>query len=388
MGIKKYMNLGLTVWIGAMLLSACSNGEVNSPVNNEPSVCFELSRTNGDGSAGDFDNKLLRVLIAERSVEHTSATDRGLYCALDKRFFLEPGTTEFIARQLKLQWYKFVFLGVPNVIAESTDDLGIDGQMLFSDIKSDKESEDATTKDFNKLFMDYSSVLEYQKYILDKTESSERLDLNLYRGVANLWAERPSEDGSVPSETVSLKPITGELMLDMGVLQDQFEREVKSIKLQLKNIPEKVYVYDDYKESGGDIIPGGESGHYPIDSESNVYVYDFKYREYEYDCPEELWNDRQKHCILKFNLLPCNLTDSRLQIIFGENDIAEYPIYSDGSGTNSIAVEIKPNVRTTLLFNGMHKGEFEVRYAGFNENAVIDVDDEWNGWSEQTDGGE
>ena len=43
-------------------------------------------------------------------------------------------------------------------------------------------------------------------------------------------------------------------------------------------------------------------------------------------------------------------------------------------------IEIKPNVKTTVYFNGMENGEFEVRYAGF-EDTSIDVDTDWNGWN-------
>ena len=41
---------------------------------------------------------------------------------------------------------------------------------------------------------------------------------------------------------------------------------------------------------------------------------------------------------------------------------------------------IRKNIRTTVLFNGMTTGQFEVRYAGFDNNAVVDVDDDaWDG---------
>ena len=43
---------------------------------------------------------------------------------------------------------------------------------------------------------------------------------------------------------------------------------------------------------------------------------------------------------------------------------------------------IRKNIRTTVLFNGMTTGQFEVRYAGFDDKAaaVVDVDDDaWDG---------
>ena len=56
-------------------------------------------------------------------------------------------------------------------------------------------------------------------------------------------------------------------------------------------------------------------------------------------------------------------------------------------GDGNTRIQIRPNTRTTVLFNGMTSEEFEVRYAGFAENseatddAMIDVDSDWNGWS-------
>ena len=41
---------------------------------------------------------------------------------------------------------------------------------------------------------------------------------------------------------------------------------------------------------------------------------------------------------------------------------------------------IRKNIRTTVLFNGMTTGQFEVRYAGFDDDVAIDVDDDaWDG---------
>ena len=41
---------------------------------------------------------------------------------------------------------------------------------------------------------------------------------------------------------------------------------------------------------------------------------------------------------------------------------------------------IRKNIRTTVLFNGMTTEQFEVRYAGFDDDVAIDVDDDaWDG---------
>ncbi len=54
-----------------------------------------------------------------------------------------------------------------------------------------------------------------------------------------------------------------------------------------------------------------------------------------------------------------------------------------GTGTDETRVEVRKNRVTTVLYNGMQKNEFEVRYAGFaaGGDSQVDVDDdEWNGW--------
>jgi hypothetical protein len=364
MGMQRYFSHFLMVFAVITLMNACNCEKVDDPNTGEPAVSFQLSRS------GESENQLIRVLIAERSADNTTATDGGLYCAFDKRYFLASDATTFLAEKLKLQWYKFVFMGVPDIEGK------IEGEKLFLDVSAEAGSEVATTKDFSKLLVDYTSVLGLQA---KEQDAASTYDLNLYRGVANCWMTRPSEAGDIPEETVVMKRITGEFKLDMGVLQDQFEHTVSDIVLSLK-VPNRVYVYDNYRE----YVNNDDE-----DSESDVYVDGNYTMEYKYNVSSDLAQSETEHCEIILDLLPCTLV-ATLQINFvqpesGSIEPQRYEIHSDEA---SSLVEIKPNVRTTLLFNGMHKGEFEVRYAGFDGSSIDVAEDDWNGWGNNTDGGQ
>lgn len=366
MGMQRYLSRWIMALAGITLMTACNSEQADDPTTGEPAVSFQLSRS------GESENQLIRVLIAERSADNTTATDGGLYCGLDKRYFLASDATTFLAEKLKLQWYKFTFMGVPDIEGQ------IEGEKLFSDVSAEAGSEVATTKDFSKLLVDYTSVLDLQ---VKEQEAASTYDLNLYRGVANCWMTRPSETDDVPEETVTMKRITGEFKLDMGILQDQFEHEVSNIKLTLK-VPKRVYVYDNYREyvNSSNIL----------ENESEVYVDGNYTMEYNYTVSSDLAQDKTKHCIIILDLLPCIL-DATFEVNFvqPENSSIEPQRYEIHSDEASSLVEIKPNVRTTLLFNGMHKGEFEVRYAGFDGSEIGVAEDNWNGgWPDNTDGGQ
>lgn len=362
--MQRYFSHFLMVFAVITLMNACNCEKVDDPNTGEPAVSFQLSRS------GESENQLIRVLIAERSADNTTATDGGLYCAFDKRYFLASDATTFLAEKLKLQWYKFVFMGVPDIEGK------IEGEKLFSDVSAEVDSEAATTKDFSKLLVDYTSVLDLQR---SEQDAAATYDLNLYRGVANRWMTRPSGNGEVPNENITMKRITGEFKLDMGVLQDQFEHTVYDIVLSLK-VPNRVYVYDNYRE----YVNNDDE-----DSESDVYVDGNYTMEYKYNVSSDLAQSETEHCEIILDLLPCTLV-ATLQINFvqpesGSIEPQRYEIHSDEA---SSLVEIKPNVRTTLLFNGMHKGEFEVRYAGFDGSSIDVAEDDWNGWGNNTDGGQ
>lgn len=61
-------------------------------------------------------------------------------------------------------------------------------------------------------------------------------------------------------------------------------------------------------------------------------------------------------------------------------DIAVIQDINNENGMIDRNILIRKNIRTTVLFNGMTTGQFEIRYAGFDNNAVVDVDDDaWDG---------
>ena len=366
MGMQRYLSRWIMALAGITLMTACNSEQADDPTTGEPAVSFQLSRS------GESENQLVRVLIAERSADNTTATDGGLYCGLDKRYFLAGDATTFLAEKLKLQWYKFTFMGVPDIEGQ------IEGEKLFSDVSAEAGSEAATTKDFSKLLVDYTSVLDLQ---VKKQDAASTYDLNLYRGVANCWMTRPSENDEVPTEDVTMKRITGELALDMGILQDQFEHKVAKITLSLK-VPPRVYVYDNYREYADENTVGNES---------SVFVEGDYEMEYTYSVSESLAGSGTDHCQLILNLLPCTL-EGTLNVAFvqpGDGTTVAPQQYQIRSDEASAAVEIKPNVRTNLLFNGMHKREFEVRYAGFDGSEIGVAEDNWNGgWPDNTDGGQ
>lgn len=356
--MQRYLRHWIMVMAGITLFAACGGEQEDELTTDNQAVCFRLSRS------GDSQNQLLRALIAERSVDNAVATDGGLYCGLDKRYFLPADATTFMAENLKLQWYKFAFLAVPDIETK------IDGEKLFSDVTAEADTEEAVTEDFNKLLLDYTPVLQLQE---EEQDAATTYDLNLYRGVVDRQTTRPAEGGETPNENVTLKHINGEFKLDLGILQDQFEHEVSDISLSL-NVPKRVYIYDNYREYQGE----GDN----VESESDVYVESGNNYNMTYNYKVgELATSKTDHCVLTLDLLPCTL-DATLMINFvqpadgGSIDARRYVIYSDEATS---LVEIKPNVRTTLLFNGMHRGEFEVRYAGFDGSSIGVADDEWNG---------
>ena len=71
-----------------------------------------------------------------------------------------------------------------------------------------------------------------------------------------------------------------------------------------------------------------------------------------------------------------------------KNDLIQQEVYRIVD-SNKEAVSIKANTKTTILFNGMETGEFEVRYAGFDGSEIGVAEDNWNGgWPDNTDGGQ
>lgn len=329
-----------------MSLMAAGCSENDSPAADEGQVqaVFKIeSRADGTETLTD---ECLRMFIADRRQEHDNT--EALHCGEDWRIDLNTNSYELSG--MTAQWYKFAFVSVPNC-AE------VDGKSLFTVANGADEN----TCDFNELAVNYAPVLEAQVTEAQQTESNRTSvdKLDVWRAVMNRWLQ----PDVVLTEDVTMQRLTGRLVLNMGIPEDQFRAEVASIAVTLNRVPQKFLIHD---EDEGQIITQGTQS------------YTFTYT----DIP---WGEGDDYVVTL--ALPPHEVQAALVVNYKDAENNPQEVYQIVDSRKE-AVSIKANTRTTILFNGMETGEFEVRYAGFNEKAVIDVDDEWNGWSEQTDGGE
>ncbi len=323
----------------ASILAGCSVDE--GPAKDTACCSFDV-RTRGTGtSVPDDDNQYTGLYVVERLQEHSSDH---LHCATDRRYTLTNGT--YALTDLYGQWYKFAFVCVPRW----TDGGG--ANLLTEETPVDK------TCDFNKLLIDFSPVLTYQK---NNVNIARTADLNVYRQVIDRWID-PDTDNT---EDVELIRLTGELQIDMGIPADQFEKSVETITLTLKTPAMKVYVRDGAKDEVTTL-----AGTFDV-----VYTLDFS------GLSDEAYKTAMAtRQVLRLCLLPEVLSGS-IAVTFKETTASTtLPI---GTDTGKTRVEVRKNRVTTVLYNGMQKNEFEVRYAGFaaGDDAEVDVDeDKWDGW--------
>lgn len=323
-----------------MSLMAAGCSENDSPAADEGQVqaVFKIeSRADGTETLTD---ECLRMFIADRRQEHDNT--EALHCGEDWRIDLTANRYELSG--MTAQWYKFAFVSVPNCA-------GVDGKSLFTVANR----ADKNTCNFNELAINYALVLEAQQKESNMT-SVDKLDV--WRAVMNRWLQ-PDQ---VLTKNVTMQRLTGRLELNLGIPKDQFRAKVASIAVTLNGVPQKFLIHD---EDEGQIIT------------QSTQSYTFTYT----DIP---WDEGSDYVVTL--ALPPHEVQAALVVTYTDRSIQ--PEVYQIVDSNKEAVSIKANTKTTILFNGMETGEFEVRYAGFNEKAVIDVDDEWNGWSEQTDGGE
>jgi len=325
----------------SLMAVGCSNNDSPAADEGQVQAVFKIeSRADGTETLTD---ECLRMFIADRRQEHDNT--EALHCGEDWRIDLNTNSYELSG--MTAQWYKFAFVSVPDLEGI------VNGKSLFTVANGADEK----TCDFNELAIDYAPVLEAQQKESNMT-SVDKLDV--WRAVMNRWLQ-PDQ---VLRETVTMQRLTGRLELNLGIPEDQFRAEVASIAVTLNGVPQKFLIHD---EDEGQIIT------------PNTPNYTFTYTDTEIP-----WNAGQDYVVTL--ALPPHEVQAALVVTYTDRSIQQevYQIVD----SNKEAVSIKANTKTTILFNGMETGEFEVRYAGFNEKAVIDVDDEWNGWSEQTDGGE
>lgn len=322
----------------AFTLFSCSD-EMKEGVENDsnvPVATFNVTTRASDNSADNeiSDKQFTRLFLAERLSEHTDGSET-LHCDASNRFDLDGSTYQL--EGLKGQWYKFAFVCVPDLN-------GIGGSAMF--VGETKEYSEE--HDFKKLMVDYQPVLDYQAS--DPTAANND-DLSVYRKIIDRWVDATNPT----SEDVALTRVTGQLILDMGKPADQFENQVSSITLTVTT-PTRFYIRDEAEDQ---VIVADESEKY-----FTINV-----------------SEQETRHILRVSLLPGELTDAKVTVNFKGEASEEFVLQNE----NKEPIQIKKNTRTTVLFNGMHTDEFEVRYAGFDDgnDAVIDVSggdkDEWNG---------
>lgn len=328
----------------SLMAAGCSNNDSPAADERQVQAVFKIeSRADGTETLTD---ECLRMFIADRRQEHDNT--EALHCGEDWRIDLT--TNSYKLSGMTAQWYKFAFVSVPNCA-------GVDGKSLFTVANG----ADKNTCDFNELAINYAPVLEAQQKESNKT-SVDKLDV--WRAVMNRWLQ----PDVVLAEDVTMQRLTGRLELNLGIPEDQFRAEVASIAVTLNGVPQKFLIHD---ENEGQIITEN------TENTENTESYTFAYTKIP-------WDEGSDYVVTL--ALPPHEVQAALVVTYIDSSIQ--PEVYQIVDSNKEAVSIKANTKTTILFNGMETGEFEVRYAGFNEKAVIDVDDEWNGWSEQTDGGE
>lgn len=323
-----------------MSLMAAGCSENDSPAADEGQVqaVFKIeSRADGTETLTD---ECLRMFIADRRQEHDNT--EALHCGEDWRIDLNTNSYELSG--MTAQWYKFAFVSVPNCA-------GVTGKSLFTVANGADEN----TCDFNELAIDYAPVLVAQQTESNRT-SVDKLDV--WRAVMNRWLQ----PDVVLTEDVTMQRLTGRLVLNMGIPEDQFRAEVASIEVTLNRVPQKFLIHD---EDEGQIIT------------QSTQSYTFTYT----DIP---WNGGSDYVVTL--ALPPHEVQAALVVTYTDSSIQ--PEVYQIVDSNKEAVLIKANTKTTILFNGMETGEFEVRYAGFDGSSIGVADDDWNGWQDNTDGGQ
>lgn len=333
---KSYIGLAAM----AFCLAGCSyDMEAEMDSMNQCAVRFSWSTEKAEANHAVKKDQLMRLFVGERKPEH-GIEELHLLKVLED---VKEG--KLTLEQLKPQWYKFVFMCVPR-----------NGKNQPLELFTEENPGEATC-DLNKILIDYEPILK-----LGAGSETPKIDIsdgNIYRKVVSRWLEK----GKTASENVVLTRLNGQLVVDMGILCDQFQHPVDSVFLVLTNHPTRLYITDNDKDQ--------------IKTTEFKTVYFGTKPDDQHRFPEK---DRTHHKLIA-NLLPCIL-DGKLIVRTvsdkGEKKIFEYPLKTKSEQT----FQIKPNTKTTLKFNGINKGDFDVKYAGWDSTKVNVSTDEWVGWED------
>ena len=386
--------------IAAVMLSGCTNDSDVLPEGEGGTMTFQLSTRAGNGIG---EGQQVRLFVAERAQEHSGYPVLPGSTNMDQfhptvpddaedpyKIYGQPeedlhvvetidlGGSSYQVTGLYGQWYKFTFVCTPT----------IEGKELFGpETVADKEP----NHDFGECYIDYEPVLEHQSNLNDVEGEDE--DLAIYRKVIDRWADAYSP----LTEDVTLTRQTGELVLNMGIPADQFDGEVDHFVITLRT-PTRMYVRDMARDSV--LIAAVPSEHTFIwnvtsqSEEQEIHISllpdvdpDFELLaegDDEGETPAvtderrlyylavEAYADEEENTLVPFKDIEGK--EKTIAVIQDINDSDE------DNKTYDRNILIRKNIRTTVLFNGMTTGQFEVRYAGFDNNAVVDVDDDaWDG---------
>ena len=377
------------------MLSGCTNDSDVLPEGEGGTMTFQLSTRAGNGIG---EGQQVRLFVAERAQEHSGFPGE-VHPAPDQDGeipdyeqpeedlhvveTIDLGGSSYQVTGLYGQWYKFAFVCTPTV----------GGELFGPETEADKEP----NHDFGECYIDYAPVLDYQE---DNLNAAQGEDLAIYRKVIDRWA-----DASSPlTENVTLTRQTGELVLNMGIPEDQFDGKVHGkvhhFKITIQT-PTQMYVRDMARDSV--LIAAVPSEHTFIwnvtsqSKEQEIHISLLPDVDPNFD-PELLaegdddegetpavtderrlyylavqaFADAEEKAPIPFKDIEGN--EKLIAVIQDINDSDE------DSETYDRNILIRKNIRTTVLFNGMTTEQFEVRYAGFDNNAVVDVDDDaWDG---------
>ena len=379
--------------IAAVMLSGCTNDSDVLPEGEGGTMTFQLSTRAGNGIG---EGQQVRLFVAERAQEHSGFPGEVLPAPdqygeipdyeqpeedLHVVETIDLGGSSYQVTGLYGQWYKFAFVCTPTI-----------GEELFG---PEPEAEQEPNHNFGECYIDYEPVLEYQSNL----NAAQDEDLAIYRKVIDRWA-----DASSPlTENVTLTRQTGELVLNMGIPEDQFDGEVDHFVITLQT-PTQMYVRDmardsvliaagpsEYKKFTWNVISQSEEQEIHIslvpdvkpgfdsetlaegDDEGETPAVTDERRLYY--LAVQAFADAEEKAPIPFKDIEGN--EKPIAVIQDINDSDE------DSETYDRNILIRKNIRTTVLFNGMTTEQFEVRYAGFDgfdDNAVVDVDDDaWDG---------
>ena len=179
-----------------LLAAACTNDDpLPAPEQETGSATFHIdTRATGDG-------RTTHLYVAQRPTENN---DEALEC-IDHQILTGES---FTLADMTARWYKLAFVSVPSEAAVSTPEDG---------------------KEYNDYVIDYSGVL-------SKQNQGKNDDLAIYRQVIDRWLM----PGKNRDEDVTLTRLTGQLILNMGKLIDQFPGQVTNLTVTLTDVPNQV----------------------------------------------------------------------------------------------------------------------------------------------------